>query len=264
MRWYLDALLSVLLAPRCAACARLLDAPSRGPVCPACWASIVPITPPLCEGCGDPVASWRTISWQTRRCPRCRRRERAVDRGRAVGLYEGGLRRIVHAFKYDRRRTLGPRLAALMRDHGAALLGDAACAVPVPLHPRRRRARGFNQAADLAAHLGLPVAHALKRARCTPPQAGLPASRRHRNVRQAFAPARHWFGATPVAARLVRGQCVVLVDDVCTTGATLEACARVLKAMGAREVRALTVARVATPRSLRPLPPPPPSPDPRR
>ena len=129
-----------------------------------------------------------------------------------------------------------------MAAHGATVLEGADLAVPVPLHSRRRRARGYNQAADLAAHLPLPSVGALRRTRYTPSQTGLPAGRRHRNVRGAFAPARRGPFVDPAAR--VRGQVVVLVDDVSTTGATLEACARVLGDMGAREVRALTVARV--------------------
>jgi predicted amidophosphoribosyltransferase len=97
--------------------------------------------------------------------------------------------------------------------------------------------RGFNQAADLACHLGLPVVHALRRRRATPSQTDLPAARRHANVRRAFALKR---------TADVRGLRIVLVDDVSTTGATLEACARVLIDSGAREVRAVTAARVVS------------------
>lgn len=123
-----------------------------------------------------------------------------------------------------------------MRERGADMLAGAAFVVPVPLHHTRRRRRGFNQADDLAEGLGLPVCRALRRVRATETQAGLAAARRHRNVRDAFSPARH-------ATRLA-GAVVVLVDDVSTTGATLDACARVLKEAGAAEVRALTAARV--------------------
>jgi len=161
-----------------------------------------------------------------------------VDRGRAIGSYEGALRAIVHALKYEGRRSLARPLAALMRERGAEVLAGSDCLVPVPLHPTRRRARGFNQALDLARHLGRPIRKALRRVRATPTQTGLPAAQRHRNVRDAFAMAPR----TP----LLSGATVVLVDDVSTTGATLEACARVLKAAGAREVRALLAARVVT------------------
>jgi ComF family protein len=123
-----------------------------------------------------------------------------------------------------------------MRERGADVLAGAVCTVPVPLHPSRRRHRGFNQATDLARQLGLPVVEALRRARATAAQTGLPAGRRHRNVRGAFAATR--------AARTLRNLTVVLVDDVSTTGATLDACARALKDAGVSEVRALTAARV--------------------
>src|SRR5262249_9592984 len=154
----------------------------------------------------------------------------------AVGEYDAALRAIVHAFKYDARRSLARPLAAMIRERSDGLLDGVVCAVPVPLHGSRRRERGFNQAADLARHLGVPVIHALARVRRTAPQADLPAARRHRNVRGAFAP-------TP-AAGAVAGAIVVLVDDVSTTGATLAACALALKDAGAAEVRALTAARV--------------------
>jgi ComF family protein len=123
-----------------------------------------------------------------------------------------------------------------MRTRGADMLDGAACAIPVPLHASRRRQRGFNQAADLARHLGIPVVPALRRIRATPTQTGLPAAQRHRNMRDAFA--------VTQAARPLSGAIVVVVDDVSTTGATLESCARVLKLSGVIEVRALTAARV--------------------
>ncbi|HZT77809.1 MAG TPA: ComF family protein [Vicinamibacterales bacterium] len=230
----------MLLAPACAACGELLDAPTRGPVCPACWTAIVPITPPVCERCGDPLPTWRAASRAHAICARCRRRPRAVDRARTVGEYSGALRAIVHALKYDGRRSLARPLAALMRTRGAPLFDAVACAVPVPLHASRRRHRGFNQSADLARHLGVPVVHALRRIRATATQADLPASQRHRNVRDAFAATR--------AARTLAGATVLLIDDVSTTGATLDACARALKAAGIAEVRALTAARVVTSR----------------
>jgi ComF family protein len=232
--------LSVVLAPACTVCEATLDRPTQGPVCRACWQSIRLLTPPLCESCGDPLATWRTVDVALARCPRCRRTSRFVDRARAIGAYEGTLRSVVHALKYDDRRSLARPLGALMRRHGAEILHGAAFVIPIPLHPSRRRARGFNQAADLARHLDVPVAHALRRVRATATQTGLPAAQRHRNVRDAFL--------VTSAGRHLRGATVVLVDDVCTTGATLEACARVLKAEGVAEVRALTAARVVSQR----------------
>jgi ComF family protein len=201
VRLALDALVGVTLAPACAGCSRVLDSPLAGPVCAACW---------------DDVA-------------------------RGHGHYDGALRNIIQAFKYEGRRSLGPRLGEAMREAGANVVHGAGCVVPVPLHPWRRFVRGFNQAADLAAHLQRPVVHALWRTRATAAQAGLTASQRRRNVRGAFR-------LSPLLSRQARETCidgriVVVIDDVTTTGATLTACAEVLQLAGAAEVRTLTLAR---------------------
>jgi ComF family protein len=193
--------------------------------------------PPVCEICGDPIASWRIISLEHQCCPLCRRSGTLISRGRAIGEYGGALRGIVHALKYDARRSVAKPLANRLQIHCADVLRGANCTVPVPLHRSRKRARGFNQAAEIAKHLPIPAQQALKRVRATPSQTDLPAAQRHANVRGAFRLRRR--------AR-VQGLVVVLVDDVSTTGATLEACARVLLDAGAREVRALTVARVVS------------------
>lgn len=149
---------------------------------------------------------------------------------------------IIHSLKYERRRSIAPPLGRLMRDCGAELLRDANLVVPVPLHPRRQYERGFNQADDLARQLGLPVVSLLKRVVFTRSQIELPKHERQENVRNAFA-------YSPDPRSLLPDPCVaVVVDDVSTTGATLEACARVLKNAGVKEVRALTAARVVNDR----------------
>src|SRR5688572_21875367 len=173
-----DSVLSVLLAPSCAACSQLLEQPTHGPVCQSCWQSILPLTPPLCDRCGDPLPAWRAISIPLARCPRCRRGRSHVDRARAIGGYDGAPRAIVHALKYEGRRSLARPLAAMMRARGADMLTGADCVVPVPLHRSRIRERGFNQAADLARHLGAPVRPVLRRHRATCTQTALPAARR--------------------------------------------------------------------------------------
>jgi ComF family protein len=231
-----DGLIAAVLAPSCAACDALLSHPTRGPVCSACWDAIARFVPPVCARCGDPLQSWRILSVAAGRCARCRRRPSSITRSRAIGPYEGALRAIVHAMKYRGCRSLARELGRRMRYAGADVLAHASIVVPVPLHRRRLRARGFNQAADLARHLGPPVLEALGRTRATRSQTDLPAARRHANVRHAFALRR---GAS------VRGLRIVLVDDVSTTGATLESCARVLRDAGALDVSALTAARVA-------------------
>jgi ComF family protein len=232
-----DALLAVLLAPACAACARPLDAPTRGPVCAGCWAGVVPLPAPLCRTCADPLPSWRVLGVQHHQCARCRRGRTPIAMARSAGAYDGPLREIVHALKYEGRRSLARPLGARMRLHGRDVLDGADLVVPVPLHASRRRQRGFNQAAELARHLGVRRAGVLRRTRATPAQADLPAARRHANVRGAFRLRR--------GAR-VEGLCIVLVDDVSTTGATLDACGRALLDAGAREVRALTAARAVS------------------
>jgi ComF family protein len=200
-----NGVLAVAFAPECAACGAVLDRPLDGPVCAACWSGVRP--------------------------------QRASIDGRcAAGEYDGTLREIIHAFKYDGRRSLAAPLASLMRDAGRHLLADADLAVPVPLHPWRRIRRGFNQADDLARHMHVPVCRALWRTKATRAQADLSPAQRRRNVRGAFR-------LSPfVRASRLRGRRIVLVDDVLTTGATLDACSGVLVAAGAESVVALTVA----------------------
>ena len=189
-------------------------------MCEACWASLRHAHAPDVRFDASCALSWAA----------------------AVAAYDGRMKDIIHALKYDRRRSISPRLGALMRECGVELLRDAAGVVPVPLHPRREYRRGFNQAHDLAIHLGLPVLPLLKRVVHTHSQIDLPKHERHRNVRDAFA-----FRPDPGSRRPDPGL-VVLVDDVATTGATLESCAKVLKRNGVEEVRALTAARVVTAR----------------
>ena len=208
-----DILLLALVAPRCCGCEQPLSRPSLGPVCARCWESVRLIQTPL----PLPASSLLDAAW-------------------AAAEFEGPFRHILHAFKYQGRRSLARPIGALMRGAAKPASNGASIAVPVPLHPWRRLSRGFNQAHDLARELGLPVVRALTRTRATRPQEHLTAGARWQNVKGAFAL------ASPASAASLRGAIVVLVDDVHTTGATLQGCARVLKAAGAREVRAVTAA----------------------
>lgn len=203
--------IAALFEPPCAACRAPLTSPLDGAVCEACWSS-VRASATIDEQFHAPHPLSRLIS---------------------VGTYDGRMTDIIHALKYDRRRTVAQSLGAIMAERGAGVLRDADCVVPVPLHRTREFRRGFNQARDLAEHLGKPVAPLLRRIVRTPSQIDLPRHQRVKNVRDAFV-----LTTSPTAS------IIVLVDDVSTTGATLESCARVLKAAGVREVRALTAARV--------------------
>ena len=211
-----NGVLSVLLAPTCAACNAILETPLDGCVCRNCWEAI----PPVADAA---LAEDSPLSGLI-----------------AVGSYDGTLRDIIHALKYQARRSIAGRLAILMRMRASHVLPDADCVVPVPLHWRRAYSRGFNQALEIGRELGPPVLDALVRIRSTAPQVELSAEERQTNVKGAFAVRR----ASPLrAAPPLQGRRIVLIDDVATTGATLEACARVLKAAGAPVVWGLTAAR---------------------
>ena len=232
-----NTLVRIFLEPLCAACAAVLDRPLASPVCDTCWRAVARLTPPCCVRCGDALAAWRAADPL---CARCRRQPPIFSLARSAGRYDGSLRQIIHVFKYGRRRLLAAPLGALMVRAGPDILAGADAVIPVPLHPLRAWQRGFNQSDDLARALGLPVWRVLRRCRHGPPQAGLPAARRHANVRGSFALTR-WRGWP--ARRHLRSATVVLVDDVMTTGATMAECARVLRAAGVKSVRVLTVAR---------------------
>jgi ComF family protein len=233
-----DALVAAILAPVCLSCTRVLDAPTRTPLCDACWRRLVRFTPPVCDACGLPLPRAEAAM-----CPSCRL---AVQhrRLRAVGPYDGVLRDVIHALKFEGRRSLAERLVPLVREAAGDLVHDADAAVPVPLHPWRQWRRGFNQAELIAAGLGLPVWRVLARSRATRAQSALDGAARRANVAGAFRPAGWTARARRRTAQRIRGRRLVLVDDVLTTGATAEACASTLIDAGAAEVRIVAVARV--------------------
>ena len=248
-----NSLVRLLLDPLCPGCRRPLVRPLDRTICDSCWDGVVLLAAPVCERCGDQLA---VVQDTTGLCKRCTRRTPAFSVARSAGTYEGSLRELVHAFKFEGRRQLAEPLARLMCRRGLDVLEGADAVVPVPLHPVRLLRRGFNQADDLAREVGLPVWRLLRRRRHGPPQASLPAPRRRANLRHAYGLSLRCVLPESMR-RSFRDRTVVLIDDVMTTGATLDACARMLLDNGVRDVRALTVARaVATP----PHPPPGPRP----
>lgn len=226
-----------LLPPRCLACGCVVERP--GALCPDCWEAVDFIAPPLCAACGYPFAFAMEAEAL---CPECIRDRPAYDRARAVMTYDDASKRLLLGFKHGDRTDGAPAYAAWMARAGAALVAEADLILPVPLHWLRLFRRRYNQSALLAQALarrcGLPVATGLlRRTRNTPPQGHLPRGARRRNVAGAFA-------AAPGARARLEGRRVLLIDDVLTTGATVEVCARLLKRQGAAAVDVLVLARV--------------------
>lgn len=233
-RQWVTAALDLVFPPLCAICRRLLGDGRRDPLCGPCWQSLERIAPPWCRCCGTPLGIEGL-------CEACRRRRPDFAYARAAARYGDLVREAIHAFKFGRRPGLAEPLGDLLAALGLSALPGAApdLLVPVPLHRRRKRERGYDQALLLARRLerawGVPVAaDALVRVTATAPQTDLDAVERRRNVRDAFAVTR---------AERIAGRHIVLVDDVLTTGATAGECARVLLRAGAAAVGILTVAR---------------------
>jgi len=237
------AALDLVFPALCPVCEATLGAGRRDPLCGACWDSITRLGPPWCDVCGAaPVlATSHREPPAALSCPcaACASEPPAHDYARSAAVYESELRDALHAFKFSGRRALASPLGDLATEQCAASLpGGIDALVPVPLAPERERQRGFNQSALLARRiarrLAVPVRPGwLARVRSTQPQSDLSAAERRANVRGAFR-----------ASDRVADRHVLLVDDVLTTGATLDACARALRAAGAWRIGALTVARV--------------------
>lgn len=249
MRSALDALVSALFAARCRLCEQPLTTASRVPVCPGCLGRVRPLELlASCDRCQRPLSLAAHSPEASLLCGPCRQDETVVDRLRTFGAYNGELRQMIVLLKYNGVRTLagplGGWLAQSVAEHPE--LAEVDALVPVPLHRRRQRARGYNQAELLAGELARwvrkpVVTRWLERVKDTPSQTGLTPAQRIENVRGAFTcPERSRRAAR---TKLDRTR-ILLVDDVCTTGATLNACARTLKRAGAESVQAVTVARV--------------------
>lgn len=245
--------LDALLPPQCLSCAELVGEP--GALCATCWAKLRFIAAPVCRICGWPFETDPTTGPSTGDvaaappadlvCGSCLRAPPAFDRARAVVAYDETSRGLILGFKHADRTHAAPAFAGWLARAGSELLITADVIAPVPLHWSRLLARRYNQAALLGNGLAkltgkTSVPDLLIRRRRTPSQTRLSRSERLRNVAGAFA-------VRPTRLPHVRGRRIVLVDDVLTTGATVGACAAVLRRAGAASVDVLTLARVVRP-----------------
>jgi len=206
------------------------------------WSGLTFIDAPFCESCGTPF-SYHV--GEGVKCPACIARAPAWDRARSALVYNAHSRALPLALKHAGRTDALPAFAHWMVRAGRDFINEADLLVPVPLHPRRLRQRRFNQSLLLARSVskisGVPVdPHSLARIRATPTQGGLTGKARVRNVAGAFR-------IRSGRASHINGKSLILIDDVHTTGATLNACARALKRAGAANVCAITLARVVKP-----------------
>ncbi len=232
--------IDVALPPLCPSCREPVG--DGAGLCAACWSKLSLIEPPYCARLGipftyDPGPAF--LSMEAIANPP------AYDRARAAVRYDEVARALVHSFKYSDRLDLAPMMGRWMARAGRELLSEADGLVPVPLHWRRLWARRFNQSAALAGAIsdisGVPVLHgALRRVKSTPQQVGLSKNQRADNVQGAFQ-------VLPAQKADVKGRRLILIDDVLTSGATVDTCARALLRAGAGHVDVLVFARVVAP-----------------
>jgi ComF family protein len=235
-----SGVVELLYPARCFGCGSRVD---DAGLCATCEGALRPVRAPFCSSCGEPFDGEIAGTF---RCSNCTGREFGFEFARAGYLAAGPVRTMIHDFKYHRRVALRGTLAALAAQaFEDPRIGEEAgwLLVPVPLHPRRRRERGYNQAAEIAAGLSslrdLPICDALERRRYTPAQANLVRAERLANLAESIT-----LRPSPAARAAIDGARVLLVDDVFTTGATADACARVLRdGGGAEKVVVVTVAR---------------------
>ncbi len=212
---------------RCVGCGK-----GGGFLCPECLGKLPRLLPPLCPHCGRPQASGIV-------CPSCWQRQTEIDGIRSLFRFDEVIRKAIHELKYRNLKAISPCLAELLADYLKANPPPGEALVGVPLHPRRLRERGYNQssllARELGRRIGLPVIEdCLIRVKQAQPQVrAVDVEERRRNVADAFV----------CHDEKVGGKQIILIDDVCTSGATLESCAAALKNKGAASVWGLTLAR---------------------
>jgi ComF family protein len=231
------AVLDFAVPLRCHGCGTIVS--KKAGFCPPCWSKLPFLAGPACAQCALPFDV--QVADGTR-CGQCLAKPPPWSSAASLWLFDGAARDAVHALKYHDRTDLTQQLAQLLARAGERIISPDTVLVPVPLHRWRMAKRTFNQSALLATSLaaqcgGTANLLALERHRATAPQQGLDRTARAQNVKKAFR-------LNPRHAAALSGRIVVLIDDVYTTGATLEACAQVLLRGGAQDVRILTLARV--------------------
>ena len=218
------ALLDFVYPPHCLGCERAIEEAGEY-LCAECWEEIAAPVPVRCERCSCPLEKGVSS------CPNCAAWEPVFERAVVMGRFSGRMQQAIHALKFRQQRELGRLMGKRMGREMGEFLREVDLLVPVPLHWTRRLTRGYNQAHVIAkglrgAHTGL--CRALKRVRRTPYQPTVATYQaRYRNVKGAFSVRQK---------SAIRGRCICLVDDIKTSGATLNECAKVLKQAGAKEV----------------------------
>lgn len=235
---YLNLAELIFFPSVCELCSRLLEFPGERVICRTCLERLKPKRSSFCLCCGK----FFDDTGEPHFCIRCVQHRPIFSVHRSCGFYEGNLKDIIILFKYRGFRVLDKALAAFaLRSSGIedSLWWELDCIVPVPLFPKKKKKRGFNQASEIAKEIARKkniafFEDALVKVKDTPPQTSLTASERRVNLKGAFAVDHD---------REIKGKTVLLVDDVFTTGSTLQECSSVLMKAGALEVRALTIAQ---------------------
>ena len=243
-RYAREMMVKTIYPPLCVICRKSID--EAGHLCPDCWSQVHFLDGPICHQCGVPFDH---PMFEGALCAACHASPPVYSRARAVFIYDDASKALVLALKHGDRTDLVPILSQWLSRKASDLRTSSSLLVPVPLHWRRRLTRQFNQSAELSRGIhrstGIDLSlRALERHVHGPSQGALTRKARQRNVAGVFR-------VRPPAKSEIGGRHVILVDDVLTTGATANACARVLVKAGAAHVDVLTLARVALPNQVR-------------